>query len=255
MKSILAAIGLSSLIMGGLVQAAELSGRLDWSQRLPMGLMVSGVVAQVPAKIGQRVKTGDLLLALDQRGFQAEVDKADAQVEYTEALWEEAKREEARAMELYDRTVLSEHERTQTHIALKQALATYQAARSNQIQARLRQQYRVLEAPFDGVVVKLDAVVGQSVVNTQQSQTLLVLADDDPMHFTGYVDLGTAKAIQRAAPVAVLIEGERFNVVNVQFSPEPAKQSAKGPLYRLAAAFHQPDDFILQAGQPASLVW
>ena len=94
---------------------------LQWGQRAELGTLVSGVVAEVPVRAGQSVNKGALLVTLDDRGFRARVQGAQAAVTRTGVRFEEAKREQERAIELYDRTVLSEHERQLAEIALAEA--------------------------------------------------------------------------------------------------------------------------------------
>lgn len=255
MKAFTLVISLIGLLATSLIQAAQLNGTLNWSQRLPMGLVVSGIVAKVPVSVGQNVNKGDLLLALDKRSFQAALNKASTQSRHAKALWEEAQRENERSIELFDRTVLSEHELTQSHIALKQARATHQAAKSDLTQAYLSMQHSMLKAPFAGVVVELNAGVGQSVVNAQHSETLLVLANNNTMHFIGNVDLATANAIEQAGQVNVSVAGKQITVDNIHIGLEPVQQSANGPLYQLTAEFKRSANTILRVGQAASLVW
>jgi len=125
------------LVLAGVASAGELPGTLAWGERISMGTLVSGMVAEVPVRAGQRVNKGDLLVALVGRGLRAEVAGAKAETLRADVLLKEAQLEDERATELYERTVLSEHERTQATIGLREAQAQAQRARARLVQARL----------------------------------------------------------------------------------------------------------------------
>jgi multidrug efflux pump subunit AcrA (membrane-fusion protein) len=68
---------------------------------------VSGVVAEVRVKPGQRVKKGTVLLRLDKTVLQAQLDEANAEQARAQADAGDARRELERVQELYKRTVSS----------------------------------------------------------------------------------------------------------------------------------------------------
>jgi len=250
-----AACALALITCSGLGQAGELAGTLAWSERLAMGTLVSGVVKQVAVAPGQPVAKGDLLLALDDRGFRAELSGARAELQRAEVLLEEAQREDERATELYDRTVLSEHERTQATIALRQAEAAAQRAQAQLTGARIDLERSQLRAPFDGRVLAVEAAPGQSVVSTLQSEALLVLAADGQMLVQAQADLATAREIEQSASLAVEVAGQRLPAQGVRVGFEPVAQAAGGALYPVSVRFTRPAELLLRAGEAARLLW
>ena len=92
------------------LQAAEVNAVLDWSDKRSLGTLVSGKVEHVHVRPGMQVKAGDVLVELDQRAINLRQTKARAQVEHARLQKEEALREQERAVELFDRTVLSVYE-------------------------------------------------------------------------------------------------------------------------------------------------
>ena len=140
-----------------------------------LGLPISGVIAKVKVKVGQTVKKGDLLLSLDSRALAAKIAAAQSQYRLTSILLEEAQREDERAEELYERTVLSEHDRVEAKIVLRRAQAAHKNSQAELVKSKMNLQYSRLVAPFDGSVEKLFAYEGQAVVNTNNIQTLMLL--------------------------------------------------------------------------------
>ena len=108
--------------------ALELEAELGWERRLELSTPVSGPVASVRVAPGERVEAGDLLLELDQRLYQARLDQARAGLEQARQNREEGRRDLERAEELYDRTVLSDHDLTLARISAAEAEAAHEEA-------------------------------------------------------------------------------------------------------------------------------
>jgi len=155
----------------------RLEGRLHWARVVELSVPVSGVVAEVPVRPGQRVARGGVLLRLDQRGFRAAREAARARLAGREADLEEARRERDRALELYERTVLSDHELQLARIAHTQAEAAAAEARAALVRAELELEYATLRAPFDAVVLERRAEPGQTVSAALAPPVLLVVAE------------------------------------------------------------------------------
>jgi len=61
---------------GPLVQTVVASGRVESPRRVEIGSQVTGTVASIPVDEGQRVKAGELLVALDETEVRAQVEQA-----------------------------------------------------------------------------------------------------------------------------------------------------------------------------------
>ncbi len=140
----------------------RLEGRLEWAQRVVLGFAVSGVIAEVLVRPGQRVAPGALLARLDTRPFDARVRERAARVSALEPAFEEARREWKRAQELYERMVLSDRDRELVRIAYVKAESDLQAARAALERARIEREYAELRAPFDAMVLRVLGAPGQA---------------------------------------------------------------------------------------------
>lgn len=247
-----ALVGLVAAGGSALAAAADVNATIGWSQRAELGTVVSGVVSEVHVAPGQAVKQGDKLVSLDQRGFKSQVGRRNAEVVHTQALLQEAKREDDRAIELYDRTVLSDFERNQAAVALKSARASAEAARAALVAAKLDLEHSVVTAPFDAVVLAVNAVLGESVVSELQSQPLVTVADNRHYHAKAVIDADTAAKLKPGQTIKATVRGEAHDaeIIFVGFEPVDA---AAAPAYELVARIAADPNALLRVGESVTL--
>lgn len=222
------------LLISGHVMATEYDARLEWERRVELGTPVQGVISEVKAQAGQQVKAGAVLVQLDDRGFRADVNKASARLESLRAVRAEARRERERAEELYDRTVLSNHELQVELNDAKQAEADYAAARAELVQARLNLEYSAVRAPFDALVIGVSAEQGQTVINDLQPVTLVTVADANSMVARAELTEAQIRALEVGQEVLVSVAGRRHTGRIKSIGLEPAKGTDR---YAVAVSF------------------
>ena len=182
------------------VHAGEAWGVIYRDGRTSLSLPVSGVVSEILVKRGDHVQEGAELLKLDGRYAQARLDAAIANVARNRPGRDEAQRELDRAMELYDRTVLSDVELQQAKIDFAMKDAALQEAKAKEAEARLNLEYSTLKAPFDLIVLNNHVVVGQAVVNELSAEPLVEVARDRVIVLASlaperHVDVKTGKQV------------------------------------------------------------
>ncbi len=236
--------------------AGELVGVLDWNRQVTLGVLEPGVIQSVRVAPGQRVRRGELLLALDRQAQQAALAAARARLQLAQARLEEAQREFERAEDLYERTVLSEHERVVAHLGLLEAKAAVADAEAEQARAARALAHSVLKAPFDGLVVQVDARAGQAVNGSLAVPELLVLADDQRLRVRLWVDAATLDALQAAQALRVELAGRRLPVRDIVVGFE-ARPQAEGEEARIpvTVVVERPADLTVRAGLPARVSW
>lgn len=239
------------LSIHGAAAAEELQATLDWSQRVGLGLTVSGVVARVPVSPGQRVEKGQLLVALDDAHLQARIARAEAELEEARQNRDEGARELERALELYDRTVLSDHELRLAEIGEARGKAAWHKARAELAEARvLLRQSRVL-APFAGRVIAVAAQPGQAVINGLRAETLVELARDDRLVARAAIGAELAARLEAGGGASVEVSGQRLEARVEQVGLEPVETAADGaPRYELRVVFERPEGMPARAGLP-----
>lgn len=163
--------GAISLLVAGYAGAAE---------RVELTTRVSGVVAEVLVKPGQRVNKGSILLRLDATILQARADEAAAEVMRAEADAADAARELERGRELYERTVSSTTELDAAVLRDARAKAALAAAQARQAMAKKDLADAELKAPFTGVVQAVPGQPGTVVSADCQPRTLVILGSGRP---------------------------------------------------------------------------
>lgn len=246
---------LLGLCWGAASLAGELAATVDWGQRLSMGTLMPGIVQHIEVQPGQRVRSGDRLLVLDQRSYRARLRAAQASSRRAGILEEEARREFERAQELYDRTVLSQHELTVAEIGLREAEAALAAANAEVEGARMDIVQSQLTAPFDGIVVAVHAVQGQAVNAEHKVPELLVLADDRTLRITAWADEATLDDLVASASFRIRLNGTELTT-KVLLPGLEARRTAQGLLqYPVTAVVERPREQAARAGQAARIVW
>lgn len=230
-----------------LVSADDVEGRLDWLNRVELGTTVSGKISRVEVQPGDRVRSGRLLAALDQRRYLARVTAAKAGLEAALHDKAEAAKELERTFDLFERDVLSEHNYKLAEIAASRAVADWRQANASLVEAQADLEECHITAPFGGVVVKVAAVVGATTVNRLQSESLVVLADDSAFLVHGGVTSEQAAGLAVGGDVEVSVRGNPYSGKILYIGLEPA---AAGD-YGLTVRMERPKTLQLRAGEAA----
>jgi len=155
--------------------AMALSASLWAAERVRLTTPVSGVVKEVYVQVGQRVKKGDKLLALDDTILRARLMEAEAGAMRVKKEAEDADREFKRAEELYARGVSSTTEFDAAKLRYARASASSKEAEARLIIAQKNLDDAVLKAPFDGVIKVREAEPGMYVPAVLDPPTLIIL--------------------------------------------------------------------------------
>lgn len=218
-----ALLGLLFAGLSATAQAAELTARIHWLQRAELATPVSGVVKAVKVFPGERVRQGQVLMELDARGFKAQLAQARAQLKSLEEHRAEAQRELERTTELYDRTLISDHDLQLAKNAAVNAEAEYQAARAALVNAELELEYSRLRAPFDGVVLERHIEPGEIVVSRLQSTPLMVLAATAEMLARSLVEAEVLGQLKQGQKLSVKLAGNTYTGVVHRLGLEPVE--------------------------------
>jgi multidrug efflux system membrane fusion protein len=238
---------------GGAFARDQVDGVVTWSQRVELGTLVSGVISQVHVRPGQSVKRGDTLVELDDRGFAGQVQRWRAEYRHAKGLLEEAEREDERAAELYDRTVLSDFERNQALLALDAARAHLALVNAHLVDARLDLERSQIKAPFDGVILQVNAVPGQTVISEMQVQPLVALADNTRMTVRAELEAGAAARAAIGQRVALGARGRQFEGTVAYVGMEPMPADGTGLRYAVQVDVDPDQASGLRVGEKVSV--
>ena len=162
------------------VVAEEFEGVLDWSKRVELSTPVNGIVQKVFSQTGKIAAKGEVLVQLDPRAFKADLKYAKAKFKNTNEQSLEAQRELDRQLDMYDRSMLSDHD-------LQIAKNNFTAAQSNYLQAqaaltkaKLNLEYSAIRAPFNAIVINFGVggcVNEDALIKELQSGRLRAILD------------------------------------------------------------------------------
>ncbi len=222
---------LAGLLPLQVLLAEELSGTTTWVKRVELSTPVAGVIIRVNAAAGQILKQGQVLLSLDPRPFEYRIRGLQAKIGKLQVLRDEMQAELKRAMELYERTLLSDHELELAKIDAVSADADYRLAQSQLSTAQLDKEYSTLRAPFDAVVLKRYAEKGQVVSSTElMPQVLFVLASSKKMKVLTMLDGNTLLGLKKGQAVKVQLGKLVFEGTISMLGLEPAADTDAYPL-------------------------
>jgi multidrug efflux system membrane fusion protein len=155
----------------------EFAGSVDSVMTVSIRPRVSGVLIGVHCQPGQKVRKGNPLFEIDRRSYQAEVEKARAEVQVAKARLE-AKEGEIQRANIAERegSVAAFHLRSER----RAAEASVEAAEKSLELARLNLEFTELESPIDGTV--LGPVVQAGNVAVADNTALATIVSTDPMY-------------------------------------------------------------------------
>jgi RND family efflux transporter MFP subunit len=238
-----------------LAAAAEIvKSRLEWAHTVDLRFVEDGVLAEVPVVVGQSVKANAVLAALDPREFELARREAAARVTRAEAAVARAERQLHWTAELYDRGLIADNERLEAEEDAAAARAELEAARAGLGQAEVALERTVLRAPFDGIVVSVQAWPGQVIVKQLQQDPPVVVADARRMVARARL---TAERMQAFAPgqalqVRVGRGGWRKGQV-YRLGVETEDIIDRGAVYALDVLFEAWPDETFRPGQFAAV--
>jgi multidrug efflux system membrane fusion protein len=165
---------------------------------------------------------------------------------------EEAEREQARAQELYDRNLISNHELEVAKIAFVSAESEHQAAQAALTRAQLNVEYSAVRAPFDALVLEVRADVGQAVASDFAAVPLVTVAEAGRMVVRAPVEEGALAALTPGREVTVQVAGQRYGGTVRRVGLEPVSGGSGAPRYPLEVNIKAGG--ALRAGQSATVM-
>src|SRR6266850_2118908 len=133
---------------------------------------IAGRVAVVHVDDNQLVKKGDVLVEIDPRDFQVALAQAKANLARDKATQIQAELNEKRALDLFNRKVISTQERDTNVATAESSRASVQADEAAVEQTELNLGHSKIKAPVDGYVTKEAVATGDYV---QVGQALMSL--------------------------------------------------------------------------------
>ena len=232
------------------VWAVDLPATTQWYQRVEINALRSGVVEKVPVAVGDRVKRGELLLQLEHELERSQRLLASKRLEQQQLLHKEAQREYERVEDLYERTLISDHDRAIGEAAWVGAAAELQSAKMAVAQTERNIRYSQISAPFNAIVIGRTAANGTIVNHLLQQSPLLTIASATSIAVDGYLSQKQLTGIAKVKTVQIKIAGKRVEGRVESIAQEPESGSEGQYRIRLLIPYNQ----HLRAGMSATIL-
>ena len=139
------------------------SGYLVARHQSVISSKIQGRLSGLYVEEGSYVKTGEVIARLEDTDYKAAVDKAKADIEYAEANLAEMERQARLQQGLFKEKVVSQDALDAANSRVQLAKATLEQDKATLQMQEANLEFTEIRAPFDGVVVKKMAEVGESV--------------------------------------------------------------------------------------------
>jgi len=161
----------------------EFTGHLESVDMVEVRPRVSGFVERVAFTEGAEVHKGDVLFVIDPRPYEAEVERAEANLAETQTRLELARTEVTRAQRLVAAQAISRQEFDERTSASAEGDASVQAARAALRTARLNLEWTTVRAPISGRVGRAQVTPGNLVqAGVSNAPPLTTVVSLDPIY-------------------------------------------------------------------------
>jgi RND family efflux transporter MFP subunit len=153
---------------------------LDGFINANINAQVQGYIISRDYKEGSIVKKGDLLFQIDPRPFEAALAQANGTLAQDRANWTKADADQKRAVDLFNKKVISDQERDTSTAAAGASKAKVEADEAAAKQADLNLAYTKIIAPIDGLAGFANNQVGD-LVGPASTTPLTTVSQIDPI--------------------------------------------------------------------------
>ncbi len=160
----------------------DFTGRTDAVFSTDIRARVTGYLVKMPFKEGAEVKKDDVLFEIDPRPYQAQLDRAAADVVLQEAKLKLAKADNARAKNIYKMNpgAISLQDLDKYQAAEEEAAAAVAASKANLETYKLNLGFCTVTSPIDGMVSRYLFTLGN--LANQDATVLTTVVSVDPVY-------------------------------------------------------------------------
>jgi RND family efflux transporter MFP subunit len=170
-------------VVRDVIEWDEYQGRMDAVDTVEVRARVTGYLQSVNFKDGAEVKQGDLLFVIDQRPYQADLDRAEADLQQAQTKFELASNDLVRGERLLKARAISEEEADNRSKTARTSSAAIESARAAVSIAKLNMDYTRVTAPISGRIGRKMITEGNLVNGTPAQSTMLTsIVSLDPIY-------------------------------------------------------------------------
>ena len=166
-------VTVAPVLQRDVAESDEFSGRLEAVDHVEIRPRVSGYIKRLTFTEGREVRKGEVLFEIDPRPYQAELERAQAQLEQARTAAELAARDVGRAQKLVNVQAISREEFDSRTSAEANGSAAVRAAEAAVETARLNLGWTSVRSPIAGRVSRAEVTAGNLVQAGPPDATLL----------------------------------------------------------------------------------
>ncbi len=175
-------VTVSQPLVRELIEWDEYTGRLEAVDSVEVRARVNGYLQSIHFQDGQIVKKGDLLFVIDPRPYQAEMDRAKAELKLAQARLQLAHDNLARAKKLLSARAISEEEADTRASDERVAQATVEQSEASVEAAKLNVEYTQVTAPISGRISRKLVTEGNLINGGTGGTLLTTIVSLDPIY-------------------------------------------------------------------------
>ncbi len=265
-------VRLGAVERGGIARTVNSPGAIEPKTKVQISAQVSARITALPFREGERVKSGDIVVKLDARDLAAALESAQAseraeraRLDGAKASWARAEQELTRQRELARtgdaaKNVLesAESEFLRAKSSVESATQSIEIAKANIARAQKDLENTEIRAPFDGLIIKLNAEVGELVMIgtlNNAGSVIMEIADLEVMLVEARVDeanIAPIKAGQRATVYINAFRGKTFEGMVDRVGLKRMVDRDGTGYYEVEVLVKKPEDQVLYSGLTAN---
>ncbi|HET7866633.1 MAG TPA: efflux RND transporter periplasmic adaptor subunit [Burkholderiaceae bacterium] len=195
---------LRTLSAGQQATGPVITGSLQPERRADLRAEVGALVKQVQKENGEPVRTGDLLVRLDDAAIRDSLTSAEEAVRASSQAFEQAERQVQRLKTLQGQGMTSMQVLEDAEVRRNNAQSDLVAARARVATAQQQLRRTEVRAPFEGVVSERKVSAGDTA---QVGKELIKVIDPRSMRFEGLVSADRMHELKIGQPVQFRVNG------------------------------------------------
>lgn len=187
----------------------EATGTIEPLRVVEVKSQASGEILEMPVELGDRVSQGDLLLEINPRDEENQLQQARADLKQARARLEVAEDQLARAQTLRDSGVVTAGELESAKLEHANAQSSFVKARTSVELAEEQRADATVRAPITGTIIEKQVEQGQVITSANTvtgGTTLLRMADLDTVRVRTLVDESDVGRVEQGLPADITVE-------------------------------------------------
>ena len=186
-----------------ITQFSESVGTVKALRVATVASKIMGSVARLNFKEGDRVKEGTVLVEIDDREINAQLEQAHAAVTEATASYRNAEINLKRIMALLEQRSATQQQVDNTVMQFDMSTARTQQANANVEALKVMLGYARVSAPFDGVITEKTIEKGEM---TSQGRPLFIVTDDRRLRLEAEIRESEIRGIKEGAVIDVRVD-------------------------------------------------